>query len=403
MRLAFLCTSGLDAPSPRGRWLPVARELVRRGHQIRLVMTHPTFDRLPSTRRTVVIDGVQARYVAQMHVYGAPGGRRYFGPMELLRVSLLGALALAGACLQARPDVIHVCKPQPINGLAGLLAARLLGCPLFVDCDDDEAANNRFGGTWQRRIVQFWEDRLPRIAAGVTVNTHFLEQRCRALGVDPARITYVPNGISSTQLALPDHRHVAGLRAALGLAQRPVVLYVGTLSEVSHHVGLLLNAWALLMHPEACLLLVGDGDDRVLLQQRAHDLGLAAQLIFTGAVPHAQVPLFLALATCSVDPVADTDVARGRSPLKIVESMAAGVPVVTGIVGDRPDMLAHGQAGLLVRPGDPAALAEGLRRMLQDSAQCATLAAGARRQAPHYDWSRLAERWMAVYASVGTG
>jgi glycosyltransferase involved in cell wall biosynthesis len=402
MRLALLSTSGLDAPSPRGRWLPLARELARQGCQVSLLMTHPTFDQLPPAARQRCIAGVNTHYVAQMHVYGAPGARRYFGPLELLRVALLGAFALARASIQLRPQIIHVCKPQPINGLAGLLAARALGCPLHVDCDDYEAGNNRFSGAWQQRIVQFCEDRLPRLAAGVTVNTRFLEQRCRSLGVAPERISYVPNGISAAQLLPPDPRRVAGLRAALGLNAHPVVLYVGTLSEVSHHVGLLLEAFALLapQTPAARLLLVGDGDDRALLQQRTQQLGLSARVRYTGAVPAEQVPLFLALAACSVDPVADTPVARGRSPLKIVESLAAGVPVVTGRVGDRPELLGQGQAGLLVAPGDAAALAQGIQQIITRPDLRRQYAEGARRQARHYTWDQLTERWFAPYRSL---
>ncbi|MDW8147514.1 MAG: glycosyltransferase [Roseiflexaceae bacterium] len=120
-------------------------------------------------------------YVGQMHVYGLPGERRHFGALELASVSLHGALALAQAALQLRPDIIHVAKPQPINGLAGVLAARS-GAAMYVDCDDYEAAANRFGGAWQRRVVAWWEDRLPRLARGVSVNTRFLYNRTATPG-----------------------------------------------------------------------------------------------------------------------------------------------------------------------------------------------------------------------------
>src|SRR3954468_660616 len=132
-----------------------------------------------------------------------------------------------------------------MNGLAGILAARVLGCPLYVDCDDYEAGGNRFGAAWQRRLVRFWEDYLPRQAAGVTVNTRFLQRRCEALGVPAARLTYVPNGITAARLVSPEARQVASLRAALGLGEVPVVAYVGTLSQTTHNVGLLLESFAL--------------------------------------------------------------------------------------------------------------------------------------------------------------
>jgi glycosyltransferase involved in cell wall biosynthesis len=396
MRVAFLCTSSLDYPSPRGRWLPLAHELTHAGYRPQLLMLHHAFDRLPPGARTRAYGDVMTRYVGQMHVYGELGRRQYYGAAQLLRVSLLGALSLARAAVEARAEAIHVCKPQPINGLAGVIAARALGCPLYVDCDDYEAGGNRAGSRWQRRILQAWEDGLPPRAAGVTVNTRFLAQRTRILGVEEGRIAYVPNGVPATRLAPPPERDVQGLRAALGLGAAPVALYLGTLSQTTHNVALLLEAFALAVRrmPQLRLLLVGEGEDREALQKRAAELGIGAQALFAG--PVARTAAFLALAACSVDPVADDPVARARSPLKIVESLATGVPVVTGDVGDRREML--GDAGLVVAPGSPTALADALLAVLGDPARRSAMAAAARERAEHYRWDRLAPRWAEVYA-----
>jgi len=398
MRITFLATSSLDYPSPRGRWLPLARELVALGHQANLALLHHAYDQLPVNRRRQAHGRVQVEYVAQMHVYGPVGQRRYFGPTALLRVSLVAAIELARAAVRLGGDAIHVCKPQPINGLAGLLAARALGCPLYVDCDDYEAGGNRFGAAWQQRLVRFWEDHLPRRAAGVTVNTRFLQRRCESLGVPIARLTYVPNGIAAARLMPPDSRQVAGLRAALGLGAAPVAIYVGTLSQTTHNVGLLLDAFALVAAclPTARLLLVGAGEDRAALMAQAGRLGLGQRALFVGAVAPAAVPTYLALAACSVDPVADDAVAAARSPLKIVESLASGVPVITGAVGDRAEMLAQ-DAGVLVRPGDALALADGIAGLLEHRSLQVRLAAGARARAEAYRWDRLARVWGAVY------
>ena len=109
------------------------------------------------------------------------------------------------------------------------------------------------------------------------------------------------------------------------------------------------------------------------------------------------MPAYLALAACSVDPVSDDAVAAARSPLKIVESLAAGVPVVTGDVGDRAETLAH-DAGVLVRPGDAHALAGGIAALLEDRPLQLRLAAGARERAEAYRWNRLAHVWAIAYA-----
>jgi len=403
MRVAFLGTSSLDYPSPRGRWLPLAQELVAQGHTVNMALLHHSYDQLAVGRRCQLHGGVAVQYVAQMHVYGPIGQRRYFGPLELLRVSLLGALGLARAAIRLGCDALHVCKPQPINGLAGVFAARVLGCPLYVDCDDYEGGGNRFGAAWQQRFVQLCEDRLPIQATAVTVNTRFLQRRCEGLGVPAARVAYVPNGIAAGRIATPNPRKVAALRCALSLGDAPVVAYVGTLSQTTHNVGLLLEAFALVAErlPRARLLLVGDGEDRAALQEQTRLLGIGERTLFAGAVLPAAVPAYLALAACSVDPVADDAVAAARSPLKIVESLASGVPVVTGDVGDRAEVI--GQAGgMLVRPGDARALADGIAALLEHHSLQLQLAAGALERAGAYRWDRLARVWAKVYASNET-
>lgn len=396
MRIVFLCTSSLDDPSPRGRWLPLAQELGRQGHEVHLLLLHPTYDQL--TLRCFQQDDVHVAYVGQMHVYGYPGQRRYFGPVRLWSTAFRSAVALAAYAVRLHPDVLHVAKPQPINGLAGLLARRS-GAKLYIDCDDYEAEANRFYGLWQRWIVRWWEDRLPLMARAVSVNTRFLYNRYKGLGVAPERLFYIPNGAGAWQCQCPSEADVQALRAKLELVDRPTVIYVGTMSTIAHSVMLLLESFALLLKrlPEARLLMVGDGDDRPMLQRRAQELGIGPALLWTGRVPSKQVPTYLALADCSVDPVHDTLAARARSPLKIVESLAASVPVVTGDVGDRREMLGEGSAGLLVQPGDARALADGMWKVLSDPSLRMALAHGTRQQAAIYRWDRLVCCWKNIY------
>jgi glycosyltransferase involved in cell wall biosynthesis len=97
--------------------------------------------------------------------------------------------------------------------------------------------------------------------------------------------------------------------------------------------------------------------------------------------------------------VYDNIVARARSPLKIFESMALGVPVVTGDVGDRAALLDEGRAGVLVEPGSAAALARGMCQVLEDPAHLQTLRRACQQHVQHYTWQALAARWEQVYAA----
>lgn len=394
MRIAFLCTSGLDNASPRGRWLPLAVELAKAGHEPHLLLLHPTFDRMQESERDFMQAGVRIQHVAQMHVYGLPGERRYFGAMELARVAWHATRALTRATLTLKPDIIHICKPQPINGLAGWRASRKLGLPFYVDCDDYEAGANRVSSSAQRALIQWWEDNLPRRARGVTVNTRYLFDRVAQQGVPASRMAHVPNGVCDA--AVEPMRLPPALAAWAGC---PIVAYVGTLSTIAHGVDLLLDAFVLVLQamPAAKLLMVGDGDDRVALQHKAQQLGLQNAIHWTGRVTPEEARRWFTLAACSVDPVSDTPAMRGRSPLKIVESLAAGVPVVTGDVGDRREMLGDGEAGVLAQPGDASALAQSLLAVLRDANLQTRLAEGARWRSVRYRWPALAQTWLQLY------
>jgi glycosyltransferase involved in cell wall biosynthesis len=397
MRIVLLITMGIERPSGV-RYFQIASELVRRGHAVRILALHPDLDNCP--QRRFVQDGVEVWYVGQMHARKSGSVPVRFNALQLLRVLIGSTLGMIWGIVCSPADVYHLGKPQPINGLAALLGVMLLrGRRFYVDCDDDEVGSNRFGAGWQRRVFAFWQWLLPRVAAGVTVNTQFLAERMRHSSLDP--VVYVPNGVDLRRLQRPDSALVDGLRAALGLANRRVIAYAGTLALHNHPVDLLLDAFAQLAAelPDLDLLLIGGGEDLPLLRAAARTRGLTDRVHFTGHLPQQSVRGWLALAELSVDPVHDDDVARARSPLKIFESMAVGVPVVTGDVGDRRQLLADG-AGVVSAPGDAAALAATMRALLSDPATLSAMARAASCAAARYDWRELGGRWLAVYRSA---
>ncbi len=397
MKVAFLSTSSLDYPSPLGRWFPLAKELVRRGHTVHFLTLHHDFR--PEMRFPRQDEGVWVHEVGQMHVRGWGDARRPLVGLSLLRVALAATLALLRRALQVEVDAYHICKPQPMNGLAGIWAARWKGRPCYLDCDDYEAEANRVSSPWQRALLRCFEDGLPRRMDGVTVNSRFLADRVERLGVPRERIVYVPNGVEWSRFSRRDPEAGRLLRRHYGLVGRPVVLYLGTLSLTGHPLDLLLEAFALVLRriPEAHLVLVGGGEDRPTLERQVEALGLQGHVLFTGAVSPAEVPDYLALGDLAVDPVRDDAVARARSPLKVFESMACGLPVVTGDVGDRWEILGDGRAGLLVAPGDPQALAEGIVTLLLDPVRRREMAAAGRERAQAYCWERLVEQFVQVY------
>jgi len=241
----------------------------------------------------------------------------------------------------------------------------------------------------------------------MTVNTRFTQERNVALGFPAERIVYVPNGVDRERFANVDSGKVQRLRRELVLDNKKVVAYVGSMSLVNHPVDLLLEAFAIVRRrcSDAVLILVGGGQDYDFLRRRAEELGLGEFAIFVGRVKPEAVPYYLAMADVSTDPVYDDVVARARCPLKLFESMALGVPVVTGDVGDRrnilgdgePFVLAQGRAGLLVKAGDAQALAEGILAILEDGDLAHAAREAALRLREKYYWDVLVQEFVKVY------
>jgi glycosyltransferase involved in cell wall biosynthesis len=342
---------------------------------------------------------VEVRYVGPMHVRQVGHERLYYGRAGLAWAVARGTWGLTWQALLADADAIHVCKPHPMNGLAGLSGRWLRGRRLYLDCDDYEAESNRYNSQWQKRVVARWEDSLPRYARGITVNTRFTQRRLESLGFRADQIVYVPNGIDRERFARLDPERARTLRAEIGLGEAPVILYVGSLSSPSHPVDLLLEAFARILpaQPDARLLIVGGGEDYQTIRQRVQEMGLAGCTIMTGRVDPDEVPNYYLLGDVVVDPVHDDAVACARSPLKLFEAMATGVPVVTADVGDRREHLGGGQAGLIVRPGSSEALAEGLLTLLSDPGRRQAMGDRGRELAARYYWDVQVCQFARVY------
>ena len=194
----------------------------------------------------------------------------------------------------------------------------------------------------------------------------------RAIGVPRERLHLIPNGVPTAQASAT----ATPLTATLGVAaDAPLVGFVGRLSpEKGPDLFVRMAAQLAVKHPRAVFVVIGDGPMREGLEDEARLLGVAGPLRFLRE--RRDVPALLPSLTALVVPSHSEGM-----PLALMEGMAAGVPVVATSVGGVPELVHHGETGLLVGPGDAGNLAIAVDGLLDELPWAAWLGANARERA----------------------
>lgn len=200
------------------------------------------------------------------------------------------------------------------------------------------------------------------------------------------KVHVIPNGVDA-------ERFPNRLPAGTSHSRPFTVGFVGTLKPW-HGVDLLLRAFAELVDQQrsAQLLIVGDGPERENLYALADALGISTAVEFTGAVSPAHIPALLSRMDVGVAPYPAMQNFY-FSPLKILEYMAAGLPVVASRIGQITQLVEHGRDGLLVECGDIAALTEALHRLHRSTALGHRFGrTGQEKVRRQHTWQAVAER-----------
>ncbi len=372
MRIAIVGNFGLTGKQTMAvRALPLAEALAARGHLVCMALPiRREGDRHGPRER----NGVQLRYAGRAPAI--PG-----------LVELWQAIRLAWLAWRWQPEVLYCFKPIAHAGSVLALfwwLRRLHLLPattaLALDADDWEGRggwNDRqpFPG-WLKRVIAWQEGWSLRHADAVTVASRALIGLAEKAGA--RNVVYLPNAVAdSVQRLVPADR---GLRGRLGLEEQAVVLLYTRFFEFSLHRVLEVFQGVLRQIGEGTLLVVGQGLQREenLLRELARGQGIEDRLRFAGWVPPEQLPSYFAAADVALYPLDDTLLNRTKCPVKLLDLLAAGVPVVADRVGQAIEYIADGRTGVLVAPGDASAMAEATAALLRNPARRKALGEAAR-------------------------
>ncbi len=285
-------------------------------------------------------------------------------PMTLKNRPSVRAIRRMGAIMRDfHPDIVH--SHGGTAGFAARTAAWRRGCKLVHTYHGIHYLHEGFA---RRLILRSVDLVLARITHRIICVARADYDLGLAAGlVDPRKSVVIRNGIE-----IEPYARAAAERRKRGTAEAaPVVGTIGRLHRQKGHRHLL-EASAMLRKEgrEFRVNVVGEGDLRPQLEAQLHEEGLEGIVRLQGS--RSDVPACLAGFDVFVLP----SLWEGL-PLALLEAMASGLPVVASSVDGVPEIVTDGVNGLLVPPGDPAALAGALKRLLDDPAERRKLGAAA--------------------------
>ena len=244
--------------------------------------------------------------------------------------------------------------------------ARLAGASIVV-------ASIRDTGDLLTPIQRRLQKVVCRFADCVLVNAEAIRQSLLEQGYAPSKIVVIRNGIMLSKFTGKGRSAV--LRRELGLPRSARLVAVFSRLNWMKGVEFFLDAAIVLAgrFPDVYFLVVGDGGNKKALEEQACRLGLGQRVVFTGF--RNDVSDLLSEVAISVLP----SLSEGTSNT-LLESMAAGIPVIATRVGGNPEVIEDGVSGLLVQPRDSAALAGAMGRLLDDEDLALRLGQAGRRR-----------------------
>lgn len=393
-----------EVAAPQVRLAALVRELGRRGHEVDVVTTMPSH---PLGR---VFDGYRGKVLMTERLDGARVRRVWSYPATgagLKRMVNYGSFTLAsvvGLARSRRPDVVFVESPPLFLSVPAWLFCTVWRRPMIFNVADlwpDSARElGLLGDGLLLKVLlglERWTYRRARWVNAVTDGVwRRLEHDKR---VPTTKLVSLPNGVDVDMFAArpPD----ADVRRRYGVGDGPLFVYAGTIGY-AHGVDVALDAMTQLRasHPDAHLLLLGGGSERVRLEARARDEGLT-NVTFADPVPPAELARVYNAAAAGLSTLRDLPLFEGTRPSKVFAVMASGLPVVYSGAGEGERLVRDAGAGPTVPPEDAEALAGALAQVIVQPAEAAAMGRRGRELVERrFSWQSIVGDWLA---QIGVG
>jgi len=372
-------------------------QLRRLGHDVEVVTA------LPNYPRGKFFDGYGRKFyvreerrditVHRVWLYPALGG----GLGRILNYLSFTLTCLFGLLKCRKPDYLVVESPPLTSSIPGFVASRLWRIPFIFNVADlwpdaivDSGYMQEGLAVGALRRLETWSYRRAAYVNAVTegIRNDLLLRK----GVPSGKVLYLPNGADTGHFR-PGSADLQ-LKANLGLADKRIILWAGTLGQ-AHGLEFVLQAACLLANEEKThFLFLGDGSSRKELERLAHQLSLK-NVTFRDPVPVEQLPPYFSIAECGLASLRSAPTHDGARPSKIFPVLASGKPLIFIGAGECARLVQDSQSGMVIEPENPQAIAAKILELLADQERLREYGRNGRRFVEqHFDWSKLVTSWL---------
>ena len=301
---------------------------------------------------------------------------------------------LYALCRRLRPAIVHT---RNMSGLDALLPARLAGVARCVHSEHGWDVDNLQGEKLRPALLRRLHS--PLVDRYVTVSKDLEQYLVRRVGIAPARISHICNGVDIDRFRPARAKPIELMPASLHCQAPLVIGSVGRIEPVKDQA-LLVRAFAEVirrnpgLRGNLRLAIIGDGSLLPALRELAGSLGVADVAWFPGAM--GNVPELLRLFDVFVLPSLNEGISN-----TILEAMASALPVVATRVGGNVEIVEDGRWGHLFESGNLAQLVHRLEQYAGDAATRTAHAAAARRAAvERFSLDTMVEHYRTVYEGI---
>ncbi|HEV2441146.1 MAG TPA: glycosyltransferase family 4 protein [Steroidobacteraceae bacterium] len=343
---------------------------------------------------------------ARIHAAGGSSKKTFAGGVKRRMPRVLVELAqvaynvvslarLVRMLARTRYDFIY--ERHALYNMAGLLAARAFAVPLILE------VNTLYADAWRKYYgLKFYflarpmERHLVRKADAVITVTDAERVLLEQEGVNADRITVSHNAIDPADFDVERHQD-SRVRQSMNLP--PLIAgFVGTMNRWQAVEGFAAVVERVLAErSDVGFLFVGDGEGRPTLEAELQRRGVRNGAAFTGRQPHAAIPELI--AAMDIGLLLDSN--NYGSPMKVFEYWAMGKAVIAPAVPPVLEIMRDGETGLVIVPGDAAAMARCILRLAADSQLRVRLGdAGRRRVLSNHTWDQNAAKVVEAAAAL---